>query len=217
MDSLCTADSTWEVEDQMRVMLPQNPWETTGKLSPQALPESSEVLASSLFQSEPIQELCTLNCWMTNPFPPWWLSSKESTCNAGETGDMGSIPGSQRSPGEGNGNPLQHPRLENPMDRGTLLLLLSHFGHIQLFATPWIVAHQAPLSKGFPRQEYWSGLPFPSPGELLNPGVKPALPAVGGRSLTTEPPGKPTEEPGRPQLLGSQKSQIQLNNNNSTV
>ena len=157
----------------MRVMLPQNPWETTGKLSPQALPESSEVLASSLFQSEPIQELCTLNCRKTNPFPPWWLSSKESTCNAGETGDMGSIPGSQRSPGEGNGNPLQHPRLENPMDRGTLLLLLSHFGHIQFFATPWIVAHQAPLSKVFPRQEYWSGLPFPSPGELPDPGIKP--------------------------------------------
>ena len=105
----------------------------------------------------------------------------------------------------------------NPMDRGTLLLLLSHFGHIQLFATPWIVAHQAPLSKGFPRQEYWSGLPFPSPGELLNPGVKPEPPAVGGRSFTTEPPGKPTEEPGRPQFVGSQKIRIQLNNNNSTV
>ena len=117
---------------------------------------------------------------------------------------MGSIPGSQSSPGEGNGNPLQHPRLENPMDRGTLLLLLSHFSHIQLLATPWIVAHQAPLSKGFPRQEYWSGLPFPSPGELLNPGVKPAPPAVGGRSFTTEPPGKPTEESGR-QVCGVPK------------
>ena len=43
------------------------------------------------------------------------------------------------------------------------------------FATPWIVAHQAPLFMGFPRQEYWSGLLFPSPGELLNPGINPRL------------------------------------------
>ena len=45
-------------------------------------------------------------------------------------------------------------------------------------ATPWIVAHQYPLSMGFPRQEYWSGLPFPSPGDLPNPRIKPASPAL---------------------------------------
>ena len=45
----------------------------------------------------------------------------------------------------------------------------------QLFVTPWIVACQAPLSMGFPRQEYWSGFPSPSPGDLPNPGIKPAL------------------------------------------
>ena len=48
----------------------------------------------------------------------WWLSGKESMCNAGDTGDMGSIPGLERSPGEGHGNPLQYSCLENPMDRG---------------------------------------------------------------------------------------------------
>ena len=48
---------------------------------------------------------------------------------------------------------------------------------IQLFETPWTVAHQAPLSMGFPRQEYWSGLPFPSPGDLPNLGIEPASPA----------------------------------------
>ena len=48
----------------------------------------------------------------------WWLSSEESACNAGETGDLGSIPGLERSPGEGNGNPLQYSCLENPRDRG---------------------------------------------------------------------------------------------------
>ena len=47
--------------------------------------------------------------------------------------------------------------------------------HVQLFMTPWTVAHQAPLSMGFSRQEYWSGLPFPSPGDLPDPGIKPHL------------------------------------------
>ena len=45
--------------------------------------------------------------------------------------------------------------------------------HVQLFATPWTVAHQTPPAMGFSRQEYWSGLPFPSPGDLPNPGIEP--------------------------------------------
>ena len=49
--------------------------------------------------------------------------------------------------------------------------------HVRLFATPWTVAHQAPLSMGFSRQEYWSGLPFPSPGDLPDPGIEPRSPA----------------------------------------
>ena len=52
--------------------------------------------------------------------------------------------------------------------------MLSRFSHVQLFATPWTVALQAPLSVGFPRQEYWSGLPFPFSGDLP-PGIKPAV------------------------------------------
>ena len=61
-------------------------------------------------------------------------------------------------------------------------------------ATPWTLAHQAPLSMGFPRQEYWSGLPFPSPGDLLDPDIEPRSlmsPALAGRFFTTESPGKP--------------------------
>ena len=50
--------------------------------------------------------------------------------------------------------------------------------HVQLFVTPWIVTHQAPLPMGFPRQEYWSGLPFPSPGDHPNPGIKPESPGL---------------------------------------
>ena len=49
---------------------------------------------------------------------------------------------------------------------------------VQLFVTPWIVAYQASPSKGFFRQEYWSGLPFPSPGDLLDPGIEPGSPAL---------------------------------------
>src|SRR5574337_716322 len=57
-------------------------------------------------------------------------------------------------------------------------------------ATPWTVAHQAPLSMGFSRQEYWSGLPFPSPSVLPNSGIEPRSPALQADALTSEPPGK---------------------------
>ena len=56
--------------------------------------------------------------------------------------------------------------------------------------TPWTVARQAPLSMGFSRQEYWSGFPFPSPGDLPDPGVKPASPVLQADSFSSEPPGK---------------------------
>ena len=65
---------------------------------------------------------------------------------------------------------------------------------VWLFETPWTVTHQAPLSMEFSRQEYWSGLPFPSPGDLPDPGIEPKSlvpPALGGRFSTTVPPGKP--------------------------
>ena len=61
---------------------------------------------------------------------------------------------------------------------------------VRLFASPWTVAHQAPPSMGSSRQEYWSGLPFPSPGDLLDPGIKARSPALQAEALTSEPPGK---------------------------
>ena len=64
----------------------------------------------------------------------------------------------------------------------------SRFSHVQLCATLWTAAHQAPLSMGFSRQEYWRGLPFPSPGDLPNPGIKPTsltAPALVGGFFTT--------------------------------
>ena len=65
---------------------------------------------------------------------------------------------------------------------------------VRLFVTPWTVAYQAPLSMRFSRQEYWSGLPFPSPGDLPNPGIKPGSPALESDALTSEPPGKPQQK-----------------------
>ena len=61
---------------------------------------------------------------------------------------------------------------------------------VRLFATPCTVAYQASLSMGFSRQEYWSGLPFPSPGDLPDPGIEPRSPALEADALTSEPPGK---------------------------
>ena len=66
--------------------------------------------------------------------------------------------------------------------------------HVQLHATTQTVAHQAPLSMGFSRQEYWSGLPFPPPGDFSGPRIEPvypASPALAGRFFTIEAPGKP--------------------------
>ena len=69
--------------------------------------------------------------------------------------------------------------------------MLSCFTCVQLFATPWTVVHQAPLSMGFSRQEHWCGLPFPSPEDLPNPGIKPMSPALQAASLSLSHLGTP--------------------------
>ena len=63
--------------------------------------------------------------------------------------------------------------------------------HGQLFGTPWTIPCPAPLSVGFPSQEYWSVLPFLSPGDFLDPGIEPGSPALQADFLWTKPPGKP--------------------------
>ena len=63
--------------------------------------------------------------------------------------------------------------------------------HVRLFATPWTAARQAPLSMGFSRQEYWSGLPCPPPGDRPNPGMEARSPALQADSLPSEPPENP--------------------------
>ena len=69
----------------------------------------------------------------------------------------------------------------------------SLLSHVWLFMTLWTVAHQAPLSLGFSGQEYWSGLPSPSPGDFPNPGIEPGSPALQADSLPSKLPGKPQE------------------------
>ena len=76
---------------------------------------------------------------------------------------------------------------------------MKSLSRVRLFATPWTVAYQASLSMGFSRQEYWSGLPFPSPGDLPNPGTEPLSPkspALASRLFTTKPPRKPRYKSG---------------------
>ena len=69
---------------------------------------------------------------------------------------------------------------------------MKSLGCVRLFATPWTVAHQAPPSMEFSRQEYWSGLPFPSPGDLPDIRIKPRSPSLRVKALPSEPLGKPT-------------------------
>ena len=119
------------------------------------------------------------------------------------------IPGLGRSPGGGNGNPLQyscHWRNQGTEEPGGLQSVGSQesvkqlsvykvkvkvksLSRVRLFATPWTVAYQAPLSMRFSRQECWSGLPFLSPGDLSDPGIEPGPPALQADALPSAPPG----------------------------
>ena len=83
---------------------------------------------------------------------------------------------------------------EDPLEKDVATLphdsvLVSVARSCPTLVTPWTVAHQAPLSMGFSRQVYWSGVPFPSPGELPDPGIKPRSPALQEDSLPSEPLG----------------------------
>ena len=77
------------------------------------------------------------------------------------------------------------------IDNGVCVLKEYSLSRVRLFATPWTAAHQAPLSMGFSRQEYWRGLPFPSPGDLPDPGIELRSPKLQADSLPSESPEKP--------------------------
>ena len=98
---------------------------------------------------------------------------------------------------KGYGKPLKAFKLSNDIIFAVTPALRTHFvvvlllSHVQLFATLWTVACQTPLSMGLPRQKYWSGLPFPSPRSLPNPGIEPRSPVLQADSSPSESPGKP--------------------------
>ena len=77
-----------------------------------------------------------------------------------------------------------------PIDHNLIVKCVCVLSCVKLFATPWTIARQAPPSMGFSRQEYWSGLPFASPGDLPDPGIEPGSPEFQADALTSEPPGK---------------------------
>ena len=82
--------------------------------------------------------------------------------------------------------------------------LAQFLNHVHLFVAPWAVAYQAPLTIKYSRQEYWSGVTFPLPGDLPNPGIEPTSlesPALAGRFFTTEPPGKPKHSKVKPHKM----------------
>ena len=71
------------------------------------------------------------------------------------------------------------------------LAVVKLLSHVRFFVTPWTIICQAPPPMGFSKQEYWSGLPFPSPGDLADPGIEPGSPTQQADSLLSELPGKP--------------------------
>ena len=143
---------------------------------------------------------------MSNSFAtPWTVHKgfpgdlgKHPPTSAGARRDRDFIPASRGAPG---GEMATHSSVlackipwtkELGRLQSTLSLLFTCQFMSNSFATPWTAAHQAPLSKRFPRQEYWSGLPFPSPGHFLNPGIEPkSKPALQADSLPLSHQGSP--------------------------
>ena len=82
-------------------------------------------------------------------------------------------------------------KVEGKTVKTCLKVKVKSLSRVQLFATPWTVTYQIPLSMGFSRQECWSELPFPSPGDLPDPGIEPGSPALQPDALPSETPGKP--------------------------
>ena len=82
---------------------------------------------------------------------------------------------------------MKFQKVRNIAEKFYIVLEVKSLSHVQLFATPWTVAYQAPWFMGFSREEYWSGLPFPSPGDLPNPGIEPRSFALQTDALLSEP------------------------------
>ena len=90
--------------------------------------------------------------------------------------------------GEGETNSLYYSSVVCSSMNTLVIVIVKLLSRVRLSGTPWTAAHQAPPSVGFSRQEYWSGLPFPSPGDLPDPEIEPRSPSLQADALTSEPP-----------------------------
>ena len=138
---------------------------------------------------------------------PGGSAAKESACNAGDLGwedPLEKVTATHSSilawriPWTVRSSPWGHKELDTTeqLSHGistfeTGISKVKSLSRVRLFVNTWTVAYQAPPSMGFSRQECWSGLPFPSPGDLPDPGIKPESPIFQADALPSEPPGKP--------------------------
>ena len=122
---------------------------------------------------------------------PAWLGSSESSLSGLQTvTSSSSLSWQRKRENELSGMALSSQEDQSHHEGPGLVLSFSRSIVFDSFATPWTVGCQAPLSVGFPRKEYCSGLPFPSPGDFPNPAIEPESPALTGESFTAEPSGK---------------------------
>ena len=131
-------------------------------------------------------------CFQGKPFNITVIQVCALTSNAEETEQFYERPTRPSRTNTQKRCPLYYRGLEckSRKSRNTWKVIVKLLSCVQLFTTPWTVVNQAPPSMGFSRQEYWSGLPFPSPGDLPDPGIEPGSPALQADALPSEPPGK---------------------------
>ena len=118
------------------------------------------------------------------------------------------------SPGAATTEPT-HPRACALQQEKKKVKKVKSLSHVWLFVTPWTVAYQASPSMGFSRQEYWSGLSFPSPGDLSIPGIETGFPALNADGLPSEPPGKSNEKSKHHNQSSPCSSQLEKNNHSN--
>jgi len=128
------------------------------------------------------------------PFPPRQSRRRQSTEKENETGSRKSHRDENRTSRTActpSSSLLWHLAISEVPWADSIVKWVKLLSRVWLFTTPWTIACQAPSSAGFSRQEYWSGLPLPSPGDLPDPGIEPRSPALQADSLPSELPGNP--------------------------
>ena len=129
---------------------------------------------------------------------PWFLESQQTRHRKEHVQSAKDIKKKKKT-NKSNKNKVIPPNVK----RLNVKVKVKSLSRVQLFATPWTATHQAPPSMGFSRQECWNGLPFPSPGDLPNPGMEPGPPILQADALLSKPPGKPQKTEYFPPNVGN--------------